>query len=380
MILDEQTIQQLVVQNTTPLMVLDCAQVIEQYQLLQQALPSVDFFFAVKALPHPALVNTLNQQGLGFDIASQGEIELLRAQYINPRCSIHTHPIKKDEDIKAALRFGCTTFVVDNADELHKFVAYRNRVGLLLRLSFRNSDAQVDLSKKFGCRPDDAMHLLLEAKRLGIHVKGLSFHVGSQCRSADMHVYAIHQCHKIMTEYHRQSDSLLSIIDIGGGFPVNYDGQTQDIAHFCHPIREAISQLPAELEIIAEPGRYLVAPAAIAVSSVVGKANREGRPWYYLDDGVYGVYSGRIFDHVHYPIKALKQGPLFPSVLAGPTCDSIDVIEEAIDLPCLDIGDLVVGEMIGAYSTATATRFNSLVATTIVTLNAPEQIPVSYIA
>ncbi|MBT5229480.1 MAG: type III PLP-dependent enzyme, partial [Methylococcales bacterium] len=146
MILDEQTIQQLVVQNTTPLMVLDCAQVIEQYQLLQQALPSVDFFFAVKALPHPALVNTLNQQGLGFDIASQGEIELLRAQYINPRCSIHTHPIKKDEDIKAALRFGCTTFVVDNADELHKFVAYRNRVGLLLRLSFRNSDAQVDLS------------------------------------------------------------------------------------------------------------------------------------------------------------------------------------------------------------------------------------------
>ena len=126
------------------------------------------------------------------------------------------------------------------------------------------------------------------------------------------------------------------------------------------------------IHIIADPGRFLVAPAAISITAVTGKAARGGRNWYYLDDGVYGAYSGQIFDHARYPIRCLKSGPVAPSVLAGPTCDSIDIISEEIQLPQLEVGDLVIGEMMGAYTVSTATDFNSLPRCEIIVLNKPE--------
>ncbi|MDH5485230.1 MAG: type III PLP-dependent enzyme [Gammaproteobacteria bacterium] len=362
-------IQQLAEQHGAPLLVLDCARLQQQYDDLQAALPGVEFFYAVKALPNDAVINTLKQLGAGFDIASSGEIDQVHRQQINPRRTIHTHPIKKDRDIRDALRFGCTTFVVDNIDELKKFRKYRHRVGLLLRVSFRSETAVVDLSRKFGCNPDEALQLIQRAQQMGIHVKGLSFHVGSQSSSADAHVHAIEQCMRIML----QSEVPLSTLDIGGGFPANYDGKTQDINDFCAPIREALSKIPADINIIAEPGRFLVAPAVMSISSVMGKAVRAGTTWYYLDDGVYGSYSGRIFDHATYPIRTLKTGETRSCVLAGPTCDSIDVIAEDIQLPELEIGDLVIGEMMGAYTAATATDFNSLARAKVLVLNEPGQ-------
>ena len=161
----------------------------------------------------------------------------------------------------------------------------------------------------------------------------------------------------------------LSTLDIGGGFPANYDGSTLAIDDFCAPIREALNAVPADIDIIAEPGRYLVAPAVMSISSVIGKADRSGTTWYYIDDGVYGSFSGRIYDHAEYPLRTLKTGNSKACVLAGPTCDSIDVIAEDIVLPELEIGDLVIGEMMGAYTAATATDFNSLARASIVVLN-----------
>ncbi|MDH5659890.1 MAG: type III PLP-dependent enzyme, partial [Gammaproteobacteria bacterium] len=310
-------------------------------------------------------INTLIQMGSGFDLASLGEIEQVRHHRVNPRKTIHTHPIKKDKDIRDALRFGCTTFVVDNIDELKKFRKYRHRVGLLLRVSFRGTTAKVDLSRKFGCAADEALHLIHRAQQMGIHVKGLSFHVGSQSATPDAHVDAIQHCIDIMS----QSDVPLSTLDIGGGFPVNYDGNTVTIDEFCSPICDALKAVPSDVNIIAEPGRFLVAPAVMSISSVMGKANRSGTTWYYLDDGVYGSFSGRIYDHAEYPLRTLKTGVKIPSVLAGPTCDSIDVIAENIALPELEIGDLVIGEMMGAYTAATATDFNSLERATLIVLN-----------
>jgi len=204
---------------------------------------------------------------------------------------------------------------------------------------------------------------------MGIHVKGLSFHVGSQSATPDAHVDAIQHCLDIMA----QSDVPLSTLDIGGGFPVNYDGNTIAIDEFCAPIREALKAAPSDLNIIAEPGRFLVAPAVMSISSVMGKANRSGTTWYYLDDGVYGSFSGRIYDHAEYPLRTLKTGKATPCVLAGPTCDSIDVIAENISLPELEIDDLVIGEMMGAYTAATATDFNSLNRATIIILNEVKQ-------
>ena len=365
-------VEQIAAQHGTPVLVLDCDVLRSQYRALQEALPKVDFYYAVKAFPHASIVRTLDQCGAGFDIASTGETELLRSLYVNPRRTIHTHPIKKDRDIRDAMRFGCTTFVVDNLEEVKKFRKYRNRVALLLRVSFRSADAIVDLSRKFGCSPEEVPLLLNRAEDMGIRVKGLSFHVGSQSQKPDAHVGAIRRCGDLIKQWDQYSSIPLSILDIGGGFPVDYklDGTGDvDIVSYCAPIREALSELRDDIHVIAEPGRFLVGPAATAISQVVGKAERGGQLWYYLDDGVYNSYSGRIYDHARYPIRTIKQGSTCSCVLAWPTCDSIDVIEENIDLPELEIGDLIIGEVMGAYTAATATEFNSLPKSPILVLH-----------
>jgi len=147
---------------------------------------------------------------------------MLREEGVNPRHTIHTHPIKRDRDIRDALRYGCTTFVVDNIWEIEKFVEYRHRVGLLLRVSFPNANTKIDLSRKFGCAENEAMLLIQKAQSLGLHVKGLSFHAGSQCPDARNHVRAIQRCASLIEEVYETTGKLLSVLDIGGGFPVNY--------------------------------------------------------------------------------------------------------------------------------------------------------------
>lgn len=353
----------------TPVLVLDCNTVREQFRRLSTALPGVDLYYAIKALPHRSVVNTLGQAGAFFDVASLGEIRLLQELHINPRRTIFTHPIKGDRDIRRALRFGCTTFVIDNPLELEKFSSYRHRVGLFLRVSFRGPDAVVDLSRKFGCEPSEVLQLVNRARNIGVHIKGLCFHVGSQSRTPDAHVAAIEVCRELIARAEVMG-VMMSVLNIGGGFPVPYSPDTMDIEPFCAPIRKALGTLPSHLRIIAEPGRFLAAPSVTSVSSVVGKAFREGRWWYYLDDGVYGSFSGRIFDKANYPLTVLRISDMHhPSILAGPTCDSVDVIAEDVLLPELEIGDLVIGRMMGAYTMASATNFNSLEKAEIVVLH-----------
>jgi ornithine decarboxylase len=142
------------------------------------------------------------------------------------------------------------------------------------------------------------------------------------------------------------------------------------IEEFCAPICRALKEHVPGLRVIAEPGRYISAPAAIAVASVMGRAQRGERWWYYLDDGLYGSYSGQVYDHAHYPVEALvPAGQTHPSVLAGPTCDSIDVINDHLELPKLDIGDLVVGRAMGAYTWASASEFNFFPRATVLALD-----------
>lgn len=361
--------QSLVHRHGSPLLVLDCDVLRRQYRQLSHALPAVDLYFAIKALPHEIVLTTLYREGCNFDLATQGEIRLLEKHSIPPRKTIHTHPIKRDVDIRAALRYGCTTFVVDNETELRKFIRYRERVGLLLRLSFPNPDALINLSKKFGLPVQEAQAFLARAAELGIHIKGLSFHAGSQCRTPDAHIQAIDECADLIQASRKTRDIPMRMLDIGGGFPTSYDGSGLAIDEFCNPIRERLEQLPENIQVIAEPGRFIAAPAMACITSVIGMARRAGRTWYYLDDGVYGSFSGQIFDHVHYPLFALRDGPKKPCVLAGPTCDSIDVIAEDSLMPELELGDLIIAPMMGAYTSATATEFNSLPRTHIIAVN-----------
>ena len=183
--------------------------------------------------------------------------------------------------------------------------------------------------------------------------------MGSQTTNPQKYVEAIRTCKGVMEDVVARGLPALSTLDIGGGFPVNYTKQVMPIDQFCLPINEALAELPETVQVIAEPGRFIVAQCMMSVASVMGQAERDGQMWYYLDDGVYGSFSGLIFDDAQYPLVTLKQeGERVPSVLAGPTWDSIDVIAEDILLPKLDNGDLIVGRMMGAYTSATATDFN----------------------
>jgi ornithine decarboxylase len=353
--------RELIREHGSPLLLLNAHTVSEQYQRFKRALPNIDVYYAVKSLPHPAIVRLLADMGCRFDMASSGEIELIRELRIPARRTIHSHPIKRDSDIRDALRYGCTTFVVDNADELLKFMPYKHRVGLLIRISFRSQSAVVDLSKKFGCALEETDDLLMLAAKLDIHVKGLCFHVGSQCSDARQQVDAIHACNAVIRRHHDTGAAPISTLDIGGGFPIAYDGGHVDIDAYCAPIRSAIAALPPYVTVIAEPGRFISGPSMTCVTSVIGKALRNGLHWYYLDDGVYGSFSGQIYDHMRYPLEIFSDDARrFPSVLAGPTCDSIDLIAEDVHIPELQLDDPVVGHMMGAYTVASATDFNLL--------------------
>ena len=360
------TLLALAAEHGTPLLLIDCAAIRRQYHRLQAALPGVALHYALKPLPEASVVRTLLAEDAWFDLATAGEVELVVREGVPANRCIHTHPIKRDCDIRAALDRGVVTFVADNPDEIAKFAPYP-QAQLLLRVAFRNPEAKCDLSRKFGCEPEEVLALLAAARGQGTAVIGLSFHVGSQAASPAMHVLAVEAC----------AGHALGTLDIGGGFPVEYHEGAMPIEQFCTPIVAALATLPQDVRVIAEPGRFIAAPAGVAITSVMGRARRDGQWWYYLDDGVYGSFSGQIFDHAVYPVQALTVNGAAPSpelaehpaVLAGPTCDSIDVVAEGLPLPELHAGDLLVGRMMGAYTCASATDFNFFPRARIVAVN-----------
>lgn len=356
---DRASLEELVVKHDTPFMVLDLSEVEHQYKSLQAALPGVKIFYALKALSHPELIKRLKSLGSHFDLATIGEVDLVESLGIKGDQCIHSHPIKKDKEIKRALAFGCNRMVIDNMEELKKFIPYAGQVELIIRVSFRSKQAVVDLSRKFGCALEELPVLVDFAKQHGIEVVGLSFHVGSQSLSPMTQANAVRASVAAMKVMQGVNWKFL---DIGGSFPVAYHEDVLPIEDFCAPVMEALSELPEGIEVFAEPGRFIAGPSMIEVVSIVGKASRGAKTWYYLDDGVYGGFSGQMFDHAIYPLAPLKPfdptGDFYSSVLAGPTCDSIDVIAEDIELPEMFVGDILVGKKMGAYTIASATEFN----------------------
>ncbi|MEI6457701.1 MAG: type III PLP-dependent enzyme [Pseudomonadota bacterium] len=370
---ERHALEALLARHGSPLLMIDCDVIRAQYRALAAALPGVDLHYALKPLPERSVVATLKEMGGFFDLATSGEIELVRRAGVDPRRCIHTHPIKRDVDIRDAIRFGVRIFVVDNPDEIGKFVRHRARAEVLIRVAFRNPAAAADLSRKFGCDPESVPALLDLARRLGVKVVGLSFHVGSQTPDPAMHVLAVQACNRLIVQARAEGHSL-SVLDIGGGFPIAYKAAQLPIEAFCAPIREALAALPHGLRLIAEPGRFIVGPAGTGLATVVGRALRDGRWWFYLDDGLYGSYNGQLFDHADYVVRPLRDdGSRVPAVLAGPTCDSIDVVKEDVQLPLLEIGDVIVGHSMGAYTSSSATDFNFIRRARVLAVNEQAQ-------
>jgi ornithine decarboxylase len=228
----------------------------------------------------------------------------------------------------------------------------------------------VELSSKFGADPGSAVDLITDAFAMDLVVEGLSFHVGSQCTNFENYVQALQLAASIIKETETRIDRKIRILDIGGGFPVKYHSEVKSIGTLAKKLNIEIKRIfPPDMQILAEPGRFLVANACTLVAKVIGKAYRDGKPCYYINDGVYHTYSGQVFDHNNYPVLAFKEGEKEISAVFGPTCDAFDTITQSAELPALDIDDLVYSENIGAYSIASSTWFNGFPPAKVVHIN-----------
>jgi ornithine decarboxylase len=370
-------------QHGTPLFVVDHDELRKNFKQFRKFLPRVQPYYAVKANPAPEIVRTLYNAGASFDVASIAEFETVyenikdmptkerqdwiwdKIIYANPIKAVHT--LEHLDEYKPLVTY-------DNSDEIAKLKKYAPHAGLALRIKVPNTGAMVELSSKFGASPGKAVDLILEATQAGLGVEGLSFHVGSQCTNFENFVQALHLAHSIFKESESRGVKL-KLVDIGGGFPAPYvtDSTVKPFSELADRINSELDRLfPKPIEILAEPGRFMVATAATLVASIIGKANRDGKLCYYIDDGVYHTFSGIIFDHCKYRVKSLsKKGPTQICSVFGPTCDALDTITLAEELPNnLELGDLVYSPQIGAYSQASSTWFNGFPPAKVVHLNA----------
>ncbi len=373
-------LQELAATHGTPLFVMDHDELRSNYAMFRRHLPRVQAYYAVKANPDPAIVKSLFDAGASFDVASLPEFmvvhdlirdlpEVERQEWIWDKI-IYANPIKIDETLQTLDRYKpLVTF--DNREEITKIRQFAPNSGLVLRIRVPNTGAMVELSSKFGAGPGEAVDLILEAEKEGLTVEGLSFHVGSQTTNFENFVQALNLAALIFREAKERGYDKMFLLDIGGGFPAPYDASVKPFSELAKRINAELERLfPPEIEILAEPGRFMVATAGTAVSKIIGKAVRDGKLCYYIDDGVYHTFSGIIFDHCQYHLESFKEGPTQICTVFGPTCDALDVISMAEELPYnLERGDLLYSRNIGAYSGASSTSFNGFPPAKIIHVN-----------
>jgi ornithine decarboxylase len=375
---DEKTLLRMAKTHGTPLFIVDHRALRENYGQFRKYMPRVQVYYAVKANSAPEIVRTFYEAGSSFDVASVAEFltvhenvkdlsEEQRQAFIWDRI-IYANPIKATETLEQLDPYK-PLVTYDNHEEVLKIAKHAPHAGLVLRLRVPNTGSMVELSSKFGASPGEAADLIAFARNNKLEVEGLSFHVGSQCTNVQNYIQALNLTAAVFAEA-RERGFDLKLLDIGGGFPAHYDDTIPAFKTLAQTINREIDRLfPQPIEILAEPGRFLVASAATAVAQVIGKAVREGKLCYYINDGVYQTFSGVIFDHCQYPLKAFKKGPVQLCSVFGPTCDALDTISLAEQLPDLELGDYVYAPNIGAYSAASSTFFNGFPPAKVIHLN-----------
>ncbi|MGB7218574.1 MAG: type III PLP-dependent enzyme [Vicinamibacterales bacterium] len=376
--MDEKTLLRLAKTHGTPLVVVDHKVLRENYGQFRKYLPRVQAYYAVKANSASEIVRTFYEAGASFDVASMAEFltvyenvkdlsEEARQAFIWDRI-IYANPIKATETLEQLDPYK-PLVTYDNLEEVIKIAKHAPHAGLVLRLGVPNTGSMVELSSKFGALPGEAVDLIMFARDHKLEVEGLSFHVGSQCTNLQNYIQALQLSHSVFAEAKAQGVEL-KLLDIGGGFPAHYDDTVPAFRNVARAINRELDRLfPQPVEILAEPGRFLVASAATAVSQIIGKAIRGGKLCYYVNDGVYQTYSGVIFDHCQYPVKSFKNAPTQICSVFGPTCDALDTISLAEELPDMDLGEFVYSKNMGAYSAASSTYFNGFPPARVVHVN-----------
>jgi ornithine decarboxylase len=341
----------------SPLLVLSLDQIERNYTFLRTRLPRVRLFYAIKSNPDNRILERMIALGSSFDVASDGEIKLLHAMGVEGERMIYANPIKLQAGLDACNLAGVRKMTFDNASEIGKIAKTVPDATVLLRLRIDNSSAHVDLNKKFGADRAQALMLLKAAQDAGLDVAGISFHVGSQTVMADPYLRALDLARELFEEA-RGIGLNLRVLDIGGGMPIPEPKVKFNLDEMLRQINARLEEDFPDTEIWAEPGRYMCGTAVNLITSVIGVTERGGNPWYYLDEGLYGTFSGVIFDQWDFKLLSFKSGRRVEATFAGPSCDSLDIMFRGKMTEELELGDLLLVPSCGAYTSASATNFN----------------------
>ena len=345
----------------TPCLIVDLDIVSDNYKKLRAAVPQAGIYYAVKANPAPEILKLLSKLGSSFDTASVNEIDMVLAAGATADRISYGNTIKKKGDIAAAYGRGVRLYALDSEAELGKIADAAPGSRVFCRILTTGANADWPLSRKFGCDTAMAKKLLIEAAKRGVVPHGVSFHVGSQQRDPTQWDAAVAQAGWLFREC-EDAGVQLSMLNIGGGFPTRYRRSIPTMPAYGAAIEESLrkhfgNRIP---DIIVEPGRQMVGSAGVIQTEVVlisKKSESDRKRWVYLDIGKFGGLAETMDEAIQYPITSQRKGPLGPVVLAGPTCDSADILYEKADyrLPeDLEIGDTLEIRAAGAYTTTYA--------------------------
>jgi ornithine decarboxylase len=350
-----------------PVLVVDLEVVRDNYAAFAKALPDSRVFYAVKANPAPEVLSLLASLGSCFDTASVAEIEMVLAAGAPADRISYGNTIKKERDIARAFALGVRLFAVDCKAEVEKVARAAPEAKVFCRILCDGAGAEWPLSRKFGCEPSMAADVIEHAHRLGLNAYGISFHVGSQQRNQHAWDRALAQAAAVFKECGERGINL-SMVNLGGGFPTKYLKNVPTVRTYGSAIFRALrkhfgNRIP---ETIIEPGRGMVGNAGVIETEVVlvsKKSEEDDVRWVYLDIGKFGGLAETMDEAIRYPIRTPRDGSdMAPCILAGPTCDSADVLYEKQPYPLpvsLEIGDKLLIEGTGAYtSTYSSVAFN----------------------
>ncbi|HYD57827.1 MAG TPA: type III PLP-dependent enzyme [Burkholderiales bacterium] len=342
---------------TRPFLILDTAIVRAKARRFRAAMPRVRPHYAVKANPDRRVLKVLAQEGAGFEIASTAELDLLLGLGVPAAEVFFSNPVKSRDAVAYAASKGVEWFVVDSADELRKVFEVKADAKQYLRIAAPNIGSDWPLSGKFGAGVADSREIVALAAKLGADLAGVTFHVGSQCRNPENWRVALEKARGVF-DLMLKAGLKPRLLNIGGGFPVRHVKPIPSIEVIGAVVNEGLKAFPAEVQVIAEPGRYLVSDAGYFVCRVLGTASRAGKRWMHWDAGMFGGVIEST-EGLKYKIRTDRSGPDIPWTVGGPTCDSVDIILREEPLPSdLQEGDFVYIRNAGAYTTAYASQFN----------------------
>lgn len=340
-------------QQETPFLILDGRLLQANARRFRSAFPKGQVCFAVKANNNPKVLKIFRDEGLNFDVASWGEIQILAELGVPASNMIFSAPTKLPRDIAQAYEYGVRRFAFDTHIELEKLAHLAPGAKVIGRVTVDNNGSHWPLERKFGIETGQEVEHFLYARNLGLVPYGMTFHVGSQNKDPRAWVRALERIQPIWNALKAEGIDL-EVIDIGGGFPTHFHEPVPEIEEIAAAILPAHRRLfGEEAGLLVEPGRGLVGNAGVMAATVINRAQRGGRDWLYLDVGAFhGLIEGMDFYGFQYPVLSERsEEPLAPFVLSGPTCDSADVIHHQAMLPSgIGYGDRVYVMTAGAYS------------------------------